>query len=308
MTTRHMIPRLVAALPMISFWLIFFLWGNNGNDDATQTTTTITMVEAFSTPPIATGGGASATTWATRTRQLINTQQQQPHTGSSSSLTAWRSSCPKVGKDGLYHITTEEEFRSLLEENPDKLVVLKVFSTWCKTCKALAPKFRALARRLGNGKNCAAGSYQQKLPIVWVNLAHSKENGCFVRHTLGARAVPSIVLYSGNGVLEDCFACGPSKVATVLQPKLVNLISNHVDLSTGTLKTVAVASAAATHQQEQRHGVQGWPIQPSFARRPLEMIALLCQILRSKLLKLVEVRTQHKRSTNNSDGATPNVA
>lgn len=114
MTTRHMIPRLVAALPMISFWLIFFLWGNNGNDGATQTTTTITMVEAFSTPPIATGGGASATTWATRTRHRITTQQQQqqqPRTGSSSSLTAWRSSCPKVGKDGLYHITTEEEFR-----------------------------------------------------------------------------------------------------------------------------------------------------------------------------------------------------
>jgi hypothetical protein len=71
------------------------------------------MVEAFSTPPITTSG-ASATTWATRTRQRIITQQQrqqQSHPGSSSSLTAWRSSCPKVGKDGLYHITTEEEFR-----------------------------------------------------------------------------------------------------------------------------------------------------------------------------------------------------
>ena len=190
-----------------------------------------------------------------------------------------------------------------MEENPDKLIVLKVFSTWCKTCKALAPKFRALARRLGNGKNGhtgAAGSHKQKLPIVWVSLAHSKENGCFVRHTLGARAVPSIVLYSGNGVLEDCFACGPSKVATVLQPKLVDLVSNHVDLSTGTLKTAASAGVVTTNTKR--------PIQPSFARRPLEMIALLCQILRSKLLKLVAVRTQHKRSTNNSDGATPNVA
>lgn len=186
-----------------------------------------------------------------------------------------------------------------MEENPDKLIVLKVFSTWCKTCKALAPKFQGLARRLGNGKNGHLCGSHQKLPIVWVSLAHSKENGCFVRHALGARAVPSIVLYSGNGVLEDCFACGPSKVATVLQPKLVDLISNHVDLSTGTLKT-----AAATAIPQQQHGVQGWPIQPSFARRPLEMIALLCQILRSKLLKLVA--GTHKRSTNGS--TTTNVA
>jgi hypothetical protein len=110
-----MIPRLVAALPMLSLWLLFFLWGN-GNNGAT--TIPKTMVEAFSTPPIATGGGAS-TTWATR-RQRITTQQQQQqqqqHTGSFSSLTAWRSSCPKVGKDGLYHITTEEEFRYVQQQ------------------------------------------------------------------------------------------------------------------------------------------------------------------------------------------------
>lgn len=158
---------------------------------------------------------------------------------SSSSLSAWRlpfgttTKLPKVGKDGMYHITNEEEYRALVDANPDKLIVLKVYSTWCKTCKAMAPKFEALAR--GIETNHRKGS---TLPIVWATLSYCKETSSFVRRTLGVKAVPSVQLYAGNGVLVDSFPCGPSKVSKILLPKLIDLIADHVDVSTGTLKTM----------------------------------------------------------------------
>lgn len=125
-----------------------------------------------------------------------------------------------------------------MEENPDKLVVLKVFSPWCKTCKAMAPKFQALAKGLATKGNL-------QLPIVWISLAYSKDLRAFVKSTLKIRAVPSVILYAGNGVRVDSFPCGPPKVATILQPKLVDLISTHVDYSTNTLKSTETGAVVA---------------------------------------------------------------
>lgn len=86
---------------------------------------------------------------------------------------------PKLGKNGLYLITNEEEYRTLLNHNADKLIVLKVFAPWCKTCKALAPKFQALARGLSgcgttttNGADVAlpSKSKTQKKQIECIHL------------------------------------------------------------------------------------------------------------------------------------------
>lgn len=165
---------------------------------------------------------------------------------SSSSLTAWRlpfgaaNKLPKVGEDGMYHIASEEEYRALVDANHDKLIVLKIYSTWCKTCKAMAPKFEALAR--GIGTNHRGGS---TLPIVWATLTYCEETNRFVRGTLGVKAVPSVQLYAGNGVLVDSFPCGPTKVSKILLPKLIDLIAKHVDVSTGTLKIVPANATAA---------------------------------------------------------------
>jgi len=159
---------------------------------------------------------------------------------------------PKVGKDGLYHITTEEEYRSILEEHPDKLIILKVFSPWCKTCKAMAPKFQALAKRVEENSPV-------KPPIVWVSLAHSKAIGPLVRSELGVNAVPSVVFHVA-GEMVDSFRCGPSKVATILRPKLAKLIANHVDHSTGTLKTLGATTSTNVETTESQSQDQGWNI------------------------------------------------
>lgn len=39
---------------------------------------------------------------------------------------------PPLGADGVYHISDEQEHAALLQANPDKIVVMKVFAPWCR--------------------------------------------------------------------------------------------------------------------------------------------------------------------------------
>ncbi len=117
----------------------------------------------------------------------------------------------------------------------------------------MAPKFQALAKRVEENSPV-------KPPIVWVSLAHSKAIGRLVRSELGVNAVPSVVFHVGDGEVVDSFRCGPSKVATILRPKLAKLIANHVDHSTGTLKTSGATTATKAERTESQQQEQGWNI------------------------------------------------
>lgn len=134
------------------------------------------------------------------------------------------SGLPEFGADGLYHITNEAEYKAVLENNKDKLIVLKVFAPWCKACKGLAPKFQGLVR----------DKKYKDLPIVWADL-NIQGNKDFVK-SIGVLALPTVQLYTGNGVKTDTFPCGPSKVP-VLKRKLIKLVNDNVDAKTRLLKT-----------------------------------------------------------------------
>eukprot|EP00533_Pseudo-nitzschia_delicatissima_P002619 CAMPEP_0116086690 /NCGR_PEP_ID=MMETSP0327-20121206/4985_1 /TAXON_ID=44447 /ORGANISM="Pseudo-nitzschia delicatissima, Strain B596" /LENGTH=274 /DNA_ID=CAMNT_0003577749 /DNA_START=146 /DNA_END=970 /DNA_ORIENTATION=+ len=264
--------RFSSVMPRIFFLLILLL---ERRDYISNEATPLHAAEAFSVLPQT----------ATRPRRMHNTNLQTTNKprNSSTSMAAFGTSfgsankLPKVGRDGLYHITTEEEYRSILTENPDKLIIVKVFSPWCKTCKAMAPKFHAVAKRVD------IRDAPTKLPIVWVSLAHSKEICRLVKSELGVSAVPSVVFHAGDGEVVDSFRCGPSKVATVLRPKLADLIAKHVDHSTGTLKTASGAvavdvdksaesmttSTTTTTTSQQPAEQQGWNIRSKFRIAPL---------------------------------------
>ena len=177
---------------------------------------------------------------------------------------------PKLGKNGLYQITNEDEYRTLLEHNADKLIVLKVFAPWCKTCKALAPKFQALARGLGGVNNISTTTSNNNknnellLPIIWAELPHSKRNKDFVKSVLGISALPSVQLYAGNGMKVESFPCGPSKVTTILKPKLTQLIKDHVDIPTRQLKGViksTVVGAVVDNTEVSTNNNNKYPLQ-----------------------------------------------
>jgi len=274
--TGSIIFKFVVMLPILSLLLLFLV--------ATS------FVEAFSTPHLAINTASNSVGAGVATSAMIQLPSIVPR-GSSTSLKAWRtataSTLPKIGQDRLFHITNEEEYRSLLEANPDKLIVLKVFSTWCKTCKAMAPKFLTLSRGIGN----CHGPANNERPIIWAELPHNKETNGFIRKTLKVKAVPSVLLHAGNGKVVDCFPCGPSKVGPVLRPKLVALVSDHIDPATYTL-----FSHPANRNTKPKNTTTAPPnpvvlakhIQSTLAKQnPLKMLALLCQMLQSRWLQLV---------------------
>jgi len=321
---RHSLPLL---LPL---FLLVLLAGNAKN-----------VAEAFS---------AQTTTATTTTRRGLPPRNTNDHknnhhhrfsnrlpcgsasSSSSSARTAWRpgifgkpaaaSRPPEVGTDGLYHIATKEEYSLLLEDNPGKLVVLKVFAPWCKTCKALEPRFRAIAHGLGCDRNHRnATTATAALPIVWVDLAHTRDNRDFVRDELGVRTLPTVQFYAGDGERVDSFPCGPPRVETVLKPRLARFLRENVDPATGTVvppgkakpanasgsttvatppppatptTTMPAAPAATT---KTRHHL--------FPRHPLRMLVLLCRLVRSRLQKMMATTGKNNNNNNSSRSNIP---
>jgi len=140
----------------------------------------------------------------------------------SSSSTSSSISLPELGDNGVYHIQNKEEHQALLEANPDKLIILKVFAPWCRACKGLEPKFLQLVH---------SPKYQD-LPILWADLS-IQHNKAFVQ-SIGVLALPTIQFYVGAS-LNDNFPCGPSKIS-ILKRKLAQLVNDHVDAETYKLK------------------------------------------------------------------------
>jgi len=190
---------------------------------------------------------------------------------------------PKLGKNGLYVITNEEEYRTLLDHNADKLIVLKVFAPWCKTCKALAPKFQALARGLSGCGTTATNGADVALPIIWAELPHSKRNKDFVKSVIGVSALPSVQLYAGNGIKVDTFPCGPSKVSTILKPKLSQLILEHVDIPTKQLKVLVIKGKQGEELSNNKKDTSRL-LRPQLHRQhPLRFWTSIYKMIRSKL-------------------------
>ena len=105
--------RFVAMFSRILLLLVFLL----GSRTYRSKETIPLWVEAFSTLPQATRPTRINDTGIQR---FVRMNQPQTTYGFSSSLYAWRKhfvstrKVPRVGKDGLYHITTEEEYRYVL--------------------------------------------------------------------------------------------------------------------------------------------------------------------------------------------------
>eukprot|EP00980_Cylindrotheca_fusiformis_P028714 scaffold22639_cov105-Cylindrotheca_fusiformis.AAC.8 len=124
----------------------------------------------------------------------------------------------------VYKIASEEEYRTLLQAHPDKLIVLKFYASFCRSCKALAPKMLSIMR----------DEQLHGLPIVWAEFESMRSNKDLFR-SLGIMTLPTIHFYdgspSGGGGLVENFPCPPSKLP-LLKKKLARFINTRVDPTT----------------------------------------------------------------------------
>lgn len=50
----------------------------------------------------------------------------------------------------VIHLSTVQEYQTLLQNNPNKLIVLDLSAKWCGPCKRIAPAYDQLAQKMPN--------------------------------------------------------------------------------------------------------------------------------------------------------------
>ena len=111
-----------------------------------------------------------------------------------------------------------------MKANPDKLVVIKFFASYCQACKVLEPKFIQVKEdeKLDN------------LPIVWAEFCSSRHTRDLFR-SLEVLSLPTVHFYDGSRGLVENFPCGPAKIP-LLKKKLAQFLNSRVDPETLQLK------------------------------------------------------------------------
>lgn len=106
-----------------------------------------------------------------------------------------------------------DEYLSILEGNQDRLIVLKIFAPWCRSCRAVAPKVNRLAREFSE--------------ILFVKMDYERNKELCKR--LDVRIMPTFIFYAGaRGEIEK-FSCGPAR-AGIIREKIENLMNGQCPL------------------------------------------------------------------------------
>ena len=95
------------------------------------------------------------------------------------------------GNKNIKRITTMEEYKKHVVNVTDKIVVVRFFATWCRSCKAAAPAFYRMA------------ATQSPDDVVFVEVPLLKENA-FLHVGLGVPSVPFGHIYHPEvGLVEE---------------------------------------------------------------------------------------------------------
>lgn len=109
--------------------------------------------------------------------------------------------------DSIQRVNGVEEYLKALEENKNRLVVLKVFAPWCRSCRALEPKVQRLAMEFQQVKFLEM-NYEENKQLCW---------------RLGVSAMPTFIFYRGEEGEINKFSCGPKR-GDVIREKLLEAL------------------------------------------------------------------------------------
>lgn len=104
----------------------------------------------------------------------------------------------KTAEADLTKLADVEAFQAKIEEaaNKNKVIVIGVFASWCRACKALKPKYRTIAQKWQDVEFCE---------ILY------DENKCLAK-SQGFKSLPFVEIYLGSKGKVEGFQCGPTKI------------------------------------------------------------------------------------------------
>lgn len=110
-------------------------------------------------------------------------------------LERWSLAEPVVSLEGM------GDYLEAMRLSADRPVVLKVWARWCRSCRALEPKVKRLAREFPH--------------MLFVQLEYEANKELCWR--LAVRNMPLFLFYHGSAGERDRFTCGPARAALLRQ-------------------------------------------------------------------------------------------
>ena len=97
----------------------------------------------------------------------------------------------KTKENIVQTVTTLEEYKEVVADEKDKLVVVRFFASWCKACQAIKPEYYRLSKQL------------QDENVKFVEVPLTKTNA-FLHQGLGVPSIPYGHIYHPEaGLLEE---------------------------------------------------------------------------------------------------------
>lgn len=109
----------------------------------------------------------------------------------------------------LMRIKTLEEFKKVVGDEKDKIVVVRWYAPWCKACKAIAPSFYRLASQFPN--------------VIFVDVPVTPENAN-LHQGLGVPSLPYGHIYHPTGRLVE-----EIKISKKYFPNFVKTMKSYID-------------------------------------------------------------------------------
>jgi thiol-disulfide isomerase/thioredoxin len=89
---------------------------------------------------------------------------------------------------------------------------VQVKARWCRSCKALEPKVRRLAREF-----CGQG-------VCFFEMDYENEDNKTLCYSLNITSMPTFLFYYGSSGKIDQFTCGPAR-ASILREKIEDVLA-----------------------------------------------------------------------------------
>lgn len=107
-------------------------------------------------------------------------------------------------------IDAEEDLLAVLAQSRTALVIIRVHARWCRSCRALEPKWRRLARELA--------------PEVYFAEMEFEANRILAAR-LAVKVMPTFLIYDAEQGKVDHFSCGPRR-AHILRAHIEHALEN----------------------------------------------------------------------------------
>ncbi|KAI8112131.1 hypothetical protein M9434_003455 [Picochlorum sp. BPE23] len=124
---------------------------------------------------------------------------------------------PGLAPGEVHSVSSEEQFKQILETEKDKTIVLFASLSWCRPCKKIAPKYDKCAK-----------AYES---VVFLKLLGNENDNTkhLFKEELQIRVTPAFFFFRNGALLGSCTGANTTKFETTMREHLVEEEKKNID-------------------------------------------------------------------------------